>query len=312
MFKDFINQEIPYFSSLSEAEKELKIKENMENLSHNFYLYFLENLVLDKNFIHRDKLIEILKNKEESELDDFFQELPNKYKNIYNEGMLHLQGKGDNLFYLNEYIDVEFNNFSNLYEYINHLYNNRISYLQNNNIQNNNIIKFDLSEWSRLIWHSQNKSTFYYSTLYSLNIYILSKIDNLQGQYLSKFFDFSYSLKNKDNVHRYKYYGKQKQFDYFQDQCYDYLNNFKLNFKTPENMKSSIFCIFKNNSQENSLDIVFCDEDITKEINFKNFQRDIEKFINYDINKLKEIELQEIRKFKNFMHNAYQKSLRLK
>jgi len=312
MFKDFIIQEIPYFFSLPKEEQQKNILKNKDNLSHNFYLYFLEKLAIQEDFILKDKLIYLLTKNDTEELDDFFTDIPSKYKKIYNEGMLYIHGIGNNLFYLNELIDVDFNEFNTVYSYMNHLYNNRASfYNSSNNTQKTQIIKFDLSEWVRLIWHSENKSTFYYSNLYTVNRYLLNILDDIQYQYIVNLFDHTYISEDySKSIH--KLYGKEKQYDFFQEQCSQYLLNFKNTFKVPEHLENSIFCKFKNNFEGNHLDIIFNSEDVTKHITFNNIQSDIEKFINYNINELKEIELQEIRKFKMFINSIYEKSLRLK
>ncbi len=305
MFKDFIIQEIPYFFNLSKEEQNKKIKENKQLLIESFDLFFLKKISLDPNLENYLELQKLLQCNDKNGLKEFHSNISHKYNNLYNEAFLNFEGIGDNLFYLNEFVNIKEENINNIYEYIDYLFQNKIKYAKDS------VKLFELNgEWIQFLWNTNDSSKFYYGTVYSIGSYLRLLLEDLYSDYLSKFFDISYVTKSGLN-NKFKYYGKYKEIKFFQDQCEHYLNNYIQNFNIPENIKNSVFIIDHSNKVDNCMDIIINDFDVTHKIKFETFQNDIEKLLNCNIHILKEIEKKELSQFKQYMNLIYQKSLRL-
>lgn len=300
MFKSFIVQEIPHFFQLPKEQQEDIIYQNKEKLIPSFYKYFLNEISLDNNLKNNLELQLLLKNNNEEEISDFFHKIPTYYSNIYNENLLFFEGVGENLFYLNEFIDIKEEKIESISQYAEYLYQGKLKYNQN--------VKKNLDgDWIRLIWYTNNESKFYYGNLYSIESYLFYILEDTYSKYLNIFFDVTYS---RNLIKKYNYYKKDLQIKFFKDKIEEYISNFQNNFSIAS-LENTIFIIHKNSKIENNMEIIFNDITSFENIRFETFQKDLEKKINYNINELEIIKKNEISKLKMYMNSIYEKSLRL-
>lgn len=309
IFNRFIIKHHPDFFSLSKEEQDNFKINNLENLEWDF-----------KKFMYKQILDVELKNENDSE----------KYENLitpeilllFNTQSTYLRGIGDNYFYLNECMDDNENmlTFNTLYDYDfdNHEFQEQALIDDENFSDKTEKSPYKMRMnfyWARAIIDHK----FYYLTLSSAAMYLHSKIEEELQEYIENLIPHEYEegddfgqeekggfvLDFKINAN-----GKEKELEDLKDYY-----NFKINNKMYEELQdfffynpmNSIWIEETNNESKTdpSLNYIFSDIEVIKNVRFKHWEEDTNKYKKEDFSKLNDIFELFLNKYKEELTDVY-------
>jgi hypothetical protein len=311
VFNRFMTKYYPEYFQLSGNDKDdfkQKHQEEMEPLFQKMLYKHILNIEI-KNESNLERYDELVK-------DDILLE--------FNKQTTYLRGFGDNFFYLNEFFaENEYTqSFETLYDYDydNHEFQEKAA-IEDDNLKDKtdkDIYTMRLHfYWARAIINNE----FTYLCLSSPGIYLHSKIEESLQEYIEELIPHDYT--EGDNYgelndgffaldYRLDANGKEKELENLTD-----FYNYRLNNKIFNELKDYFYenknnkiWIEKSNNANNTdpnINYIFSDIDVIKNIRFKHWQKDTEKYITEDLSILEDIHDIYTKKYKNEILKIYNK-----
>lgn len=245
--------------------------------------------------------------------DEIRNNLPSSKLNKLNWAKLFIQGVGDDMVYLNEYMGdntlLDFNTLHD-YDYDNYLFQEEANKERFTNYSGEKYYPISFPLWARLIIHNQ----FYYATLYSLASYLIEKLEIKSNEIIQSLIPHEYvdgENHEKEEIGGFlcdikiDAGGLERQLDELKHRWYQYSNERWLELsKKFVKSKPVVYMEDENKKHELNRNFIFNNEEALKRTRWKHFVNDCET-IQGDFSVVAKLEKRELVSAEKWLRNEY-------